>query len=185
MSAPALGHRPKPNEVWGPHYACTSSLFVFANQNQSPHRVAQEIPAPRFSGSCSVCRTRLSLPQCQLQPQPKRSKPSKVWGFFCMNLTFVRSAAQARLNLFGRQSAPLQHPGSAALPIPAKISDSIALRRSFPELIGSMFAGGRKLRQWRLVKNHFAEGVSVQGPFEPALSHSPYCCVTVACRKSK
>ncbi|MGA8618099.1 MAG: hypothetical protein WB660_06205, partial [Candidatus Sulfotelmatobacter sp.] len=64
-------------------------------------------------------------------------------------------------------------PGSAALPIPAKISDSIALRRSFPELVGSMFAGGQKLRRWRLVKNHFAEGVSVQGPFEPSLSHSP------------
>jgi hypothetical protein len=75
-----------------------------------------------------------------------------------MNLTFVRSAAQARLNLFGRQSAPLQHPGSAALLIPAKISDSIALRRSFPELMGSMFAGDWKLRQWRLVKNHFAGG---------------------------
>jgi hypothetical protein len=68
MSAPAPGHRPKPNEVWGPHYACTSSLFAFANQNQSPHRVAQEIPAPRFSASCSVRGTQLSLPQCQLQP---------------------------------------------------------------------------------------------------------------------
>jgi hypothetical protein len=76
-------------------------------------------------------------------------------------LTFVRSAAQARLNLFGRQSPPLQHTGSAALPIPAKIRDSIALRRFFPELIGSMFAGGQKLRRWRLVKNHFAEGETV------------------------
>jgi len=84
-----------------------------------------------------------------------------------MHLTFVRSAAQARLNLFGRQSPPLQHPGSAALPIPAKISDSITLQRSFPELIGSMFAGGQKLRRWRLVTNHLSKGYPFKAHWNP------------------
>ena len=96
-----------------------------------------------------------------------------------MHLISVRSAAQARVNLFGRQSPPLQYRTGAAHPIPAKTSDSIALRRYYAELIGSMFAGGQKLRRWRLVKNHFAEGYPFKAHSNPRCLVRQYCCVRV------
>jgi hypothetical protein len=71
-----------------------------------------------------------------------------------LELTVGFLPAQARLNLFGRQSPQLQRSTSAVLPMPARISDSIALRQPFPELTSSMIAGGQKLRGQRLVTNH-------------------------------
>jgi len=83
------------------------------------------------------------------------------------------SALQLRLkpNLFGRKSPPLQHPSSAALPIPAKISDGITLRKSFPELKGSMFAGVRSYVGGDAHEPFCRRDIRL-GPFEPALSHS-------------
>ena len=166
MSAPAPSHRPKPSE-YGIPFCLRITLVRIRQLNliTSPRRTGDI--RRDFSGSRFVCRTRLSLPQCQVQPQPTDQNRAKYGASSCMHLTFVRSAAQARLNLFGRQSPPLQHPGSAALPIPAKISDSITLQRSFPELIGSMFAGGQKLRRWRLVTNHLSKGYPFKAHWNP------------------
>jgi hypothetical protein len=83
MSAPAPGHRPKPNEVWG-FPLCLHIAFVRILELNS-------ITSLRRTGD--TCSTFLrkpfamwnstTLPQCQLQPQPNRSQPREVWGSFC------------------------------------------------------------------------------------------------------
>src|ERR1700756_3595733 len=91
LSTPTLTHRSQPSEVWGPLPVCPSLLAVFANQTQSLYAVAREIRTPPFPGSYSVCRIRLSLPQCQIQPPPAGQSRAKYGAPFCMHITIVRS----------------------------------------------------------------------------------------------